>query len=227
MRAMTNALRTPLLRATQCQEVEVQISSLKYRRRLAVSVFLTIALTSFSNNANLQTVASGAVWVDINGNVVGPALDNQTILLKIPSVGHIVLPVDIPVFPTTFGDPIRWKYRFGNQTVPAFPLVMSFVSSDCSGQGYLLALRSLTIGNTVQVEQYFDSVRYWLVVARYPRIDLAPQFNSQLVQGSGFPPLVGPGAFCQTVGVWQGGPVVPVTDVIDQQTWQSPELLLQ
>jgi hypothetical protein len=205
----------------------VQISSLKYRRRLAVSVFLTIALTSFSNNANLQTVASGAVWVDIKGNVVGPALDNQTILLKIPSVGHIVLPVDIPVFPTTFGDPIRWMYRFGNQTVPSFPLVMSFVSSDCSGQGYLPALRSLTIGNTVQAEQYFDSVRHWLVVARYPRIDFAPHFNSQLVQGSGFPPLFGPGAFCQTVGVWQGGPVVPVTDVIDQQTWQSPELLLQ
>jgi hypothetical protein len=206
----------------------MNISSLKYRRRLVASVLSTIVLTSFSTNAHLQNIASGAVWVDINGNVVGPALGNQSILLKIPSVGHIVLPVDTPVFPRTFGDPIRWKYRFGVQTVPAFPLVMSFESSDCSGQGYLLASRQpLTIGNTVQVEQYFDSVRYWLVVARYPRIDLAPHFNSQLVQGSDFPPLLGPGAFCQTVNVWQGGPVVPVTDVIDQQTWQSPELLLQ
>jgi hypothetical protein len=203
------------------------VAPLKDRRRLAVAIFSAVALAGFANNAHLQTIATGAVWVDTNGNFVGPALGNQMILLKIPSVGQIVLLVNIPVYPTTFGDPIRWKYSFTNiNVVPEFPIVMSFESSDCSGQGYSPVF-SPTIGNTILASQYFDSVRRWLVVGAYPTIGLVPHFNSQLVQGSGFAPLLGSGAYCQTVDVKQGGPVVPVTHVIDQQTLASPSLMLQ
>ena len=199
-------------------------SPLRYRYTLVVAIVLTIALAGFANNALSQPTANGAVWVDTNGNVVGPALGNDMILLKIPSVGNIVVLVSTPVIPTTLGDPIRWKYELNTGLVPEPTIVMRFQSSDCTGQRYVDVFPfNIPSGNTVQVSQYFDSVRRWLVVGSFPTVVPIPQFNSQLVQG-----LQGPGAYCQTVDVNQNPvAIVPVTQVIDEQTLASPAMLLQ
>jgi len=192
-----------------------------WKRCATVAMALGIVIFGMNTTAHSQTQpATGAVWVDPNGNVVGPALGNEAILLKIPSVGQLVLGIGITVFPSTIGDPIRWKYDF--RFVPEFNIVMSFDSADCSGQGFLHTYFGTATGNTVVVLQFFDSVHHWLVVGSYPTIDPVPHFNSQIVQG-----LQGPGAYCQTVNVTQGGPVVPVTHVIDQQTLASPPMVLQ
>jgi hypothetical protein len=173
----------------------------------------------------IQTPALGAVWVNTQGVTVGPALDAQTILLQIPGSGKIVVGVGIAVYPTTIGDPIRWQYSFVN-SVPSPVIVMSFASSDCTGQGYTRALVP-AIGSTVQATQFSDSINDWLVMSSYPAITPAPHFNSQVVRGAGFPPLDGPGAYCQTVDVSQGGSVVPVTLMINQSTLASPAMSIQ
>jgi len=107
-------------------------SPLRDRHTLVVAIVLTITLAGFANNAHSQATANGAVWVDTTGNVVGPALGNDMILLKIPSVGNIVVLVNTPVFPTTLGDPIRWKYSINTDLVPEPTIVMRFQSSDCT-----------------------------------------------------------------------------------------------
>ena len=193
-------------------------------RLLVVAIVLTIALAGFANNAHSQATANGAVWVDTNGGVVGPALGNDKILLKIPSVGNIVVLVSTPVIPTTLGDPIRWKYEINTDLTPQPTLAMRFQSSDCTGQGYADLLPfNITSGNTVQVSQLYDSVNRWLIVGSFPTVVPIPHFNSQLVQG-----LQGPGAYCQTVNVNQNAiAIVPVTHFIDQQTLASPAMLLQ
>ena len=150
----------------------MHVVQLKLHGTLAAAIFSVVTLAGFGNNANAQATGTGPVWVDTNGNVVGPALfsnfnssfGNREILLKIPSVGNIALPVDTAVFPTAIGDPIRWKYSF-NRTYVALPaIVMSFESADCSGQGYLSLGTSLSFqhpallleaGNTVVVAQFF------------------------------------------------------------------------
>ena len=159
-------------------------SPLRDRHTLVVAIVLTITLAGFANNAHSQATANGAVWVDTTGNVVGPALGNDMILLKIPSVGNIVVLVNTPVFPTTLGDPIRWKYSINTDLVPEPTIVMRFQSSDCTGQGYVDVLPfDITSGNTVQVSQFYDSLKRWLVVGSFPTVGPIPHFNSQLVQG--------------------------------------------
>jgi hypothetical protein len=170
--------------------------------------------------------SGGAVWVDPNGTVVGPLVGNNQILLKIPAVGNIVLIVGEPVvYPTQVGEPIRYVYTFN--VIASSAIVIRYPSADCSGQGYVFATVGLIVGADGLTSQFFDSVNRWLVVASGPVVHPPPQFNSQLVQGIGVPPLEGPGAYCQTVDVFQGGPVMAVTHVINQSTLASPPLSLR
>jgi hypothetical protein len=95
---------------------------------------------------------------------------------------------------------------------------MSLTSSDCSGQGSLRQT-VITIGSDAAVGEYFDAVTHWLVFGAHPAPDPVPTFNSQLVHGIG--------AFCQSVDLKQGGPVLPVVAKIDRETFTQAPLRLQ
>lgn len=188
-------------------------------RSTLMGLVTALALCGVAGGAIAQgSPASGPVWVDINGNVVGPAVGADGILFDIPSLGAVVLPVRDAVLPMNVGDPVRW--RIGRQWyMVRMPVVMRFESSDCSGQGYADS-GSPDPGNSFLVRDIFDSVKRWIIVSSYAEVSPKPHFNSQLVQGEpGWaPPLNGYGIVCQSVDVYQGGTVVQVLRLVEVPT---------